>query len=193
MIRIKRRCTAALSAMALLAPLAACDAPPGDSSAAPDANDVPALVAGTYHPLADEGLAQGTAVVPATELVAGGVSITPDMANPYGNGPDVLAAGRRHFAAFNCSGCHAALGGGGMGPALSDDDWIYGAAPAQVYLSILHGRPEGMPAWGTMLPDRTIWELVAYVRSLHGITNPAEHEGFQRHPPPDFQASAALP
>lgn len=198
MTQIGWRLTATLLAMTFLTPLAACDRRPGADSAsgtpgAPGVSDEPVLVAGTYRPLGDEGLAQGTAVVPATDLIAGEVSLTPDMSNPYGHSPEVVAAGQRHFAAFNCAGCHAALGGGGMGPSLSDDEWIYGQAPAQIYLSILHGRPEGMPAWGTMLPDRTIWELVAYIRSLHGIRNPAEHEGFQRHPPPDFHASAALP
>jgi cytochrome c oxidase cbb3-type subunit 3 len=30
---------------------------------------------------------------------------------------------------MNCSGCHA-NGGGGMGPALMDDEWIYGKRTA---------------------------------------------------------------
>jgi len=157
----------------------------------PAVEDSATLVAGKYRPLHDEGL--GHAVVPATDLVAGQVEVKPDMSNPYGNDPEVIAAGGRHFAAFNCSGCHAPLGGGGMGPPLSDDKWIYGGAPAQIYLTIVHGRPDGMPSWGDMLPEQTIWELVAYIKSLPDIDKPAEHEGFVPHPPPSAPGTSPKP
>lgn len=55
-------------------------------------------------------------------------------------------------------GCHAANGGGGMGPALSEGRFIYGSNPANLFLSIYQGRPNGMPAWGEILPESTIWE-----------------------------------
>src|SRR5688572_18439773 len=38
-----------------------------------------------------------------------------------------MSNGKRLFAWFNCTGCHA-NGGGGSGPALIDDRWIYGAS-----------------------------------------------------------------
>lgn len=116
--------------------------------------------------------------IPVTELFPGDVYVRPDMQNPYAGDPEAVAAGRRHFAAFNCSGCHAPLGGGGMGPALSDDKWIYGSAPAQIYLTIMQGRPNGMPAWGAMLPKKVVWELTAYVETLSEIDHPAQREGF---------------
>jgi hypothetical protein len=53
-----------------------------------------------------------------------------------------------------------------MGPSLSDDIWIYRDSPANIYLDIAQGRAAGMPAFGAMLPDRTIWELVAYIQSI---------------------------
>jgi len=56
--------------------------------------------------------------------------------------------------------------GGGMGPSLSDDAWIYRSSPGNIYLTIAQGRSAGMPAFGAMLPDRTIWELVAYIQSI---------------------------
>jgi cytochrome c oxidase cbb3-type subunit 3 len=59
-----------------------------------------------------------------------------------------------------------ARGGGGMGPSLSDDIWIYRDSAANIYLSIAQGRAAGMPSFGAMLPDRTIWELVAYIQSI---------------------------
>lgn len=119
-----------------------------------------------------------TVLIPATSLFPGSARVDPAIDNPYAGEADAIAAGERHFAAFNCAGCHAPLGGGGMGPPLSDDEWIYGAEPAQIYLSVMHGRPEGMPAFGSMLPRQTIWELVAYIETLDEIENPAAQLGF---------------
>jgi cytochrome c oxidase cbb3-type subunit 3 len=74
----------------------------------------------------------------------------------------------RAFNAFNCVGCHMGNGGGGMGPALSNRPFIYGSEPENIYLSIVQGRPKGMPAWGSLLPDAIVWDLVAYIK---GISN----------------------
>ena len=131
------------------------------------------------------------AYVPAVTLFPGVARIDPNIANPYAGDPEAVAAGERHFAAFNCAGCHAPLGGGGMGPPLSDDTWIHGGEPAQIYLSILHGRADGMPAWSSMLPQRTIWELVAYVESLSEIEDHAARKGFEANPSERFAGGEA--
>jgi cytochrome c oxidase cbb3-type subunit 3 len=86
--------------------------------------------------------------------------------NPLANDPQAVTRGMRDFVLFNCVGCHAPNGGGGMGPALSEARYIYGGSPADLFLSIYQGRPNGMPAWGQTLPKSTVWELVAYVRSI---------------------------
>jgi len=106
--------------------------------------------------------------VPVSGIYPGGDSngLNPDLQNPLADDPDAVERGMKDFAAFNCSGCHAANGGGGMGPSLSDDKWIYRSSPANIYLTIVQGRSAGMPAFGAMLPDRTVWELVAYVKSI---------------------------
>ncbi|HTQ15084.1 MAG TPA: c-type cytochrome [Rhizomicrobium sp.] len=106
--------------------------------------------------------------VPVTGIYPGGNAngLYPDLGNPLANDPDAVARGMKDFNDFNCSGCHMANGGGGMGPALSDDKWIYRSSPANIYLDIVQGRAAGMPAFGAMLPDRTVWELVAYVQSI---------------------------
>src|SRR5581483_11928376 len=70
----------------------------------------------------------------------------------------------------NCVGCHA-HGGGGMGPPLMDQKWIYGSEPEQVYATIMEGRPNGMPSFRGKIPDDQVWKLVAYVRSLSGQTS----------------------
>ena len=86
----------------------------------------------------------------------------------YGQQAYALAEGKRLFAFFNCIGCHA-HGGGGMGPPLMDEKWIYGHEPEQVFATIVHGRPDGMPAFGGRIPDYQIWQLAQYVRSMSGM------------------------
>ena len=87
---------------------------------------------------------------------------SPYQANAYG-----LAEGKRLFSAFNCNGCHL-NGGGGIGPALTDEKWIYGFAPEQIFSTIVEGRANGMPAYGGRIPDQQVWEIVGYVQSLSG-------------------------
>src|SRR4051812_38554091 len=86
----------------------------------------------------------------------------------YEETSQALSQGQQLFQSYNCSGCHA-NGGGGMGPALMDANWLYGSRPDQVYESIVRGRPNGMPAFAGRLPGYQVWQLVAYVRSLSGL------------------------
>jgi cytochrome c oxidase cbb3-type subunit III len=83
----------------------------------------------------------------------------------YYNNPDAVITGKRLFAQYNCSGCHS-NGGGGMGPDLLDDVWIYGSRLEQIHQTLVQGRPNGMPAWGGKVPDEQLWQISAYVRSM---------------------------
>lgn len=122
--------------------------------------------------------------VPVTEIIPGNVkSVVPDIKNPLAGDPDAVVRGMRDFDTFNCSGCHAANGAGGMGPALSNNKWIYGSSPANIYLDIVQGRAHGMPAWGAMLPDRTVWELVAYIKSISDDPDKAFGKTTSANPP----------
>ena len=87
--------------------------------------------------------------------------------NPYAGNGWAAAEGKRLYQSFNCSGCHS-HGGGGMGPALMDNVWIYGGDPRTIYETIAEGRPNGMPAFGDRIGDQQIWQLVAYVQTLSG-------------------------
>jgi cytochrome c oxidase cbb3-type subunit 3 len=103
---------------------------------------------------------------PVSGLHPGGVNIAPQITNPAIGNPVEIQRGMQYFTAFNCVGCHAPNGGGGMGRALSNRFFLYGASPANIYLTIAQGRPNGMPAWGSMLPSGVIWDLVAYIEQI---------------------------
>lgn len=88
------------------------------------------------------------------------------LRNPYEGDATATATGAKLFIAYNCMDCHGADGSGAMGPSLADGRWHFGGGAAQVFESIYQGRPEGMPAWGSLISDQQIWMLVTYVRSL---------------------------
>jgi cytochrome c oxidase cbb3-type subunit III len=85
----------------------------------------------------------------------------------YDNNAPAISEGQFLYSRMNCVGCHA-HGGGGMGPALMDDQWRYGGRIDQIAASIAEGRPNGMPSWRAKLTSDQIWKLAAYVRSLSG-------------------------
>jgi cytochrome c oxidase cbb3-type subunit III len=102
------------------------------------------------------------------QLVPGPAAPEAPSADPYGANAQGVNQGKTLFEQLNCVGCHA-HGGGGMGPPLMDDRWIYGARPDQIFASIAQGRPNGMPAFAGRVVDDQMWQLVAYVRSLGGM------------------------
>jgi cytochrome c oxidase cbb3-type subunit 3 len=100
-------------------------------------------------------------------LSPGGAAPSATVRSPYDANGWAVGEGKRLYQAYNCNGCHS-NGGGGMGPALMDETWLYGSEPGNVYASIVEGRPNGMPAFGGKIADQQIWQLVAYVRSMSG-------------------------
>jgi cytochrome c oxidase cbb3-type subunit III len=104
--------------------------------------------------------------VPVTGIFPNFVRPDPDLGALPVDDPAAAYRGMGWFNQFNCVGCHAPNGAGGMGPSLSNASFKYGGDPANIYLTILQGRPLGMPAWGGILPDHIIWDLVAYVQAI---------------------------
>jgi cytochrome c oxidase cbb3-type subunit 3 len=103
----------------------------------------------------------GTAAKPPQPLQTSG------HVSPYDENAFLVAQGQVLYLNMNCVGCHA-MGGGGMGPALMDDEWIYGIDPMQIYITIVEGRPNGMPSYRGKLTEYQVWQLVAYVRAMSG-------------------------
>jgi|tagenome__1003787_1003787.scaffolds.fasta_scaffold20794798_2 cytochrome c oxidase cbb3-type subunit 3 len=134
-------------------------------------------------------------VTALTDFKAGGPGGTPAATfgavvgqppRSYENRANDLSEGKRLYQAFNCYGCHA-HGGGDMGPPLMDDKWIYGSQAEQVFNSIVAGRPNGMPAFGSKIPVYEVWQLAAYVRSMSGLTSkdaaPGRDDDMKSSPP----------
>jgi cytochrome c(L) len=93
----------------------------------------------------------------------------PKKLNPYTGNPEAIKEGRALFLQNGCSGCHGVGGGGGMGPALNDDEWKFGSDDETLFKLIKGQIPEQtMPAvFGNTLKDDEIWKILAYVRSLY--------------------------
>lgn len=90
----------------------------------------------------------------------------------------ILAGGE--IFAKNCAVCHAADGGGGVGPNLTDAYWIHGADIKDVFKTVKYGVPaKGMVPWKDQLSAAEMQEVSSYVLSLVGTTpaNPKEPQG----------------
>lgn len=84
---------------------------------------------------------------------------------------DAHAIGQRLFL-NNCAQCHGSDAGGQRGfPNLRDQDWLWGGEPETIEQTISNGRQAMMPAWGPVLGDQGVKEVVNYVLSLSGSTH----------------------
>jgi cytochrome c oxidase cbb3-type subunit 3 len=119
-----------------------------------------------FEPTAGPGITPP--MIRMSELQPAQVNPQQSLAPHYEVNAYSLAEGKRLFEWYNCNGCHA-NGGGGIGPALMDNVWIYGGQPENIYATIVQGRPNGMPSFGGHIPDEQVWQLVAYVRSMSGL------------------------
>jgi cytochrome c oxidase cbb3-type subunit 3 len=182
--------TAALGSLVLLTPaVSATDNAPGS----------PAEHTLGANPSADNMMQQtapsaaNLLLVPLVTNIPGGLTV-PDVKSPVEGDPQAVERGKKYFTGFNCVGCHAANGAGGMGPSLSNRFFKFGDKPAQMYNVIAHGAPLGMPAWGTVLPSSAIWDIIAYIQSISdapkgewGTTiNAAEHMPSIEQVPAEF-------
>jgi cytochrome c oxidase cbb3-type subunit 3 len=121
-----------------------------------------------------------TSVATATSLQPGPSYALVETRTPYQYNAYAISEGKALYNSFNCVGCHS-NGGGGMGPPLMDDKWIYGSDPAAVFASIVEGRPNGMPSWRGRIPNYEVWRLVAYVRTLSGQASKDASPGRDDH------------
>ena len=133
----------------ILLALASCGGPePDESETVTAARNLPAAV--RY----DQYGSAGNLAPPAEQLV-----------NPFNGDPTAAEQGEVIFGAMNCDGCHGGGGLGFVGPSLVDGRWRYGGEDGALFHSIFYGRARGMPAYGGLLSETTVWQLVTYIRS----------------------------
>ena len=98
--------------------------------------------------------------------------------------PELQSYARNAGAAVfrtNCSQCHGSGAAGAKGyPNLLDDDWLWGGDIENIAFTVRHGirnetdeaRYSQMPAFGDILSEEEIAQVVAYVQKISGT----EHE-----------------
>ena len=80
----------------------------------------------------------------------------------------------------NCAACHAADGGGMVGPNLTDEYWLHGGGIKNIFKTVTYGVPaKGMISWQSQLSPKQIQEVSSFVWSLQGTKSaaPKEQEG----------------
>ncbi len=87
------------------------------------------------------------------------------------NKADNIEKGRQLFAQ-NCASCHGPEAKGLVGPNLTDNTWIHGGDPEQIYKTITVGvKEKGMPTWGPVLGAEKVAHAVSFVYSLSHDSN----------------------
>jgi len=100
-----------------------------------------------------------------------------DIVVPTLSDPGRASAGAAAFDAM-CAGCHGAPGqepGEGrqdMNPAPPRlAEAVTGRRPQELFWVVKNGlRMTGMPAWGPTHPDRALWDIVAFLERLPGLS-----------------------
>ncbi len=82
--------------------------------------------------------------------------------------PQALEAGRNLYRT-NCSTCHGSDARGARGyPNLTNNHWIWGGEPEQVWTSIYEGRIAAMPGFEGALDEQEITRTAVFVQQLAG-------------------------
>lgn len=103
-----------------------------------------------------------------------------------------LEGGKKIFTSV-CAACHAADGGGGVGPNLTDAFWLHGGTIKDVFKSVKYGWPEkGMKSWKDDFSPVQLAQLASYIKSLQGSkpATPKEPQGEPFHESPANKSPA---
>ena len=104
------------------------------------------------------------------------------LTNPVASTPESIAAGKKAYDT-NCAACHGNMAqgavkagiaisiieeqGGRQAPDLTDGQWDHGSSDGEIYAVIKKGVPPTMMAgWDGRIPDRDIWNILNYIRTL---------------------------
>jgi mono/diheme cytochrome c family protein len=105
------------------------------------------------------------------------------LKSPYADYASVAEDGRKVYLAAGCNGCHG-MGGGGMGPPLTNQVWVYGKDDDTLFRLTALGSDElqkqgysrkgsenvvgPMPPFGQIVKsDDDMWKIIAWIRSVN--------------------------
>ena len=106
------------------------------------------------------------------------------LKSPFTDPASVAAEGHKIYMAAGCNGCHGGTGGGGMGPPLTNQVWIYGKDDDTLFRLIALGSDElkkqgfnrkgsesvvgPMPPMGNIVKsNEDLWKIIAWIRSIN--------------------------
>ena len=86
----------------------------------------------------------------------------------------VVARGKLVFQS-TCLACHAAEGQGLVGPNLTDNAWLHGGRPTDIFNVVADGvAAKGMPAWKPALGPEKVKDVTAFLLTLKGKNLPGK-------------------
>lgn len=103
------------------------------------------------------------------------------LKNPHKSDPGTIEAGKKLYLSYGCNGCHG-MGGGGMGPPLSNPTWVYGDDDDTLFRLVVLGTDElqkqgysrkgtenvvgPMPHFGDIIKTGDdLWKMIIFMRS----------------------------
>lgn len=148
-------------------------AKPGEGAAKPAAEGAAAPAGGGAA--ADEG---GNPKETAEKAQKG------SLKNPNADPAAVAEAGQKVYMSAGCNGCHGGTGGGGMGPPLSNEIWIYGSDDDTLFRLIALGsdglKAQGFnrkgseavvgpmpPHGGIVKSNGDMWKIISWIRKIN--------------------------
>ena len=113
-------------------------------------------------------------------LIAQSMDLSDEGLLELSKDPEAVARGKATFhGGGTCMSCHAVDGSGGVGPNLTDNYWLHGGKPSQIYRTVNLGVPlKGMQPWGPKLGPKRVADVVAFVLTIKGTNKKGKaHEG----------------
>ncbi len=148
----------------LLAACATGGGPAANQPVAPVPGDAQSAAAAQPEPATD---APAATEAPTAKPAAATAATSSSPVAAYLDDPEAITAGRRMFRAVCTGYCHSTTPGVTKdAPNLFDCNWTHGSEDADLFRVIRQGVPDTeMLPFGGKIPDDTIWQVIAYVRS----------------------------
>jgi cytochrome c oxidase cbb3-type subunit 3 len=116
----------------------------------------------------------------ARKLADSGKGLTDELLVTLSKDPATTSSGEKTFKQL-CVQCHGEQAEGKVGPNLTDEFWLHGNKPTEIYKSVAGGYvAKGMPSWlPTIGPERTR-QVVSYVLTRRGLNLPGKEPQGER-------------